>query len=393
MTNRQLFQSFVAPTSEAPLGFEVVRAEACYLYDEAGKAHLDLISGISVANIGHRHPKVVAAIKAQADAYLHTMVYGEHIQSPQVQLAQLLVDLLPANLNSVYFTNSGSEATEGAMKLAKRVTGRTEFVSFEKSYHGSTQGALSLMGGEYFKQAFRPLLPDTRHIRFNNLDDLQYITTATAAVFCETIKAEAGVIVIDTNYFKALRERCSEVGALLVLDEIQTGLGRSGKLFSFEHWNIIPDILLLGKALGAGLPLAAFIADKKLMQQLSYQPVLGHITTFGGNPLCCAASKAGIEVLLENKQWMDVCQRETLLRKGLVHPKIKAVRSFGFLMALELDSFDTCVKLMHAAMSKGVLIDWFLFAENCIRIAPPLCITEDEIQQAIEIILSCLDVC
>lgn len=393
MTNRQLFQSFVAPTSEAPLGFEVARAEACYLYDEAGKAHLDLISGISVANIGHRHPKVVAAIKAQADAYLHTMVYGEHIQSPQVQLAQLLVGLLPSKLNSVYFTNSGSEATEGAMKLAKRVTGRTEFVSFEKSYHGSTQGALSLMGGEYFKQAFRPLLPGTRHIRFNNLEDLQQITTATAAVFCETIKAEAGVLVIDSNYFKALRERCSEVGALLVLDEIQTGLGRSGKLFSFEHWNIIPDILLLGKALGAGLPLAAFIADKNLMQQLSYQPVLGHITTFGGNPLCCAASKAGIEVLLENKHWMDVCQRETLLRKGLVHPKIKAIRSFGFLAAMELDSFDTCVKLMHAAMAKGVLIDWFLFAENCIRIAPPLCISDAEIEQAIQIILTCLDVC
>ncbi len=393
MTNRQLFQSFVAPTSEAPLGFEVARAEACYLYDEAGKAHLDLISGISVANIGHRHPKVVAAIKAQADAYLHTMVYGEHIQSPQVQLAQLLVRLLPANLNSVYFTNSGSEATEGAMKLAKRVTGRTEFVSFEKSYHGSTQGALSLMGGEYFKQAFRPLLPDTRHIRFNNLEDLQQITTATAAVFCETIKAEAGVQVIDTNYFKALRERCSEVGALLVLDEIQTGLGRSGKLFSFEHWNIVPDILLLGKALGAGLPLAAFIADKNLMQQLSYQPVLGHITTFGGNPLCCAASKAGIEVLLENKHWMDVCQRETLLRKGLVHPKIKAIRSFGFLMAMELDSFDTCVKLMHAAMAKGVLVDWFLFAENCIRIAPPLCITEEELQHAITVLISCIDEC
>ncbi len=393
MTNRQLFQSFVAPTSEAPLGFEVARAEACYLYDEAGKAHLDLISGISVANIGHRHPKVVAAIKAQADAYLHTMVYGEHIQSPQVQLAQLLVRLLPANLNSVYFTNSGSEATEGAMKLAKRVTGRTEFVSFEKSYHGSTQGALSLMGGEYFKQAFRPLLPDTRHIRFNNLEDLQQITTATAAVFCETIKAEAGVQVIDANYFKALRERCSDVGALLVLDEIQTGLGRSGKLFSFEHWNIVPDILLLGKALGAGLPLAAFIADKNLMQQLSYQPVLGHITTFGGNPLCCAASKAGIEVLLENKHWMDVCQRETLLRKGLVHPKIKAIRSFGFLMAMELDSFDTCVKLMHAALAKGVLVDWFLFAENCIRIAPPLCITEEELQHAITVLISCIDEC
>jgi acetylornithine/succinyldiaminopimelate/putrescine aminotransferase len=310
MTNRQLFQSFVAPTSEAPLGFEVSKAEACYLYDAAGKPHIDLISGISVANIGHRHPRVVAAIKEQADAYLHTMVYGEHIQSPQVKFAELLVSVLPFNLNSVYFTNSGSEATEGAMKLAKRVTGRTEFISFEKAYHGSTQGALSLMGGEYFKQAFRPLLPNTRQIRFNNVDDLQYITEATAAVFCETIKAEAGVQVIDAAYFKALRQRCSEVGALLVLDEIQTGLGRSGKLFSFEHWNIVPDILLLGKALGAGLPLAAFIADKSLMHQLSYQPVLGHITTFGGNPLCCAAAKAGLEVLLENKEWMNVCERE-----------------------------------------------------------------------------------
>lgn len=393
MTNRQLFQSFVAPTSQAPLGFEVARAEACYLYDEAGKAHLDLISGISVANIGHRHPQVVTAIKEQADAYLHTMVYGEHIQSPQVKLAELLVGLLPENLNSVYFTNSGSEATEGAMKLAKRVTGRTEFVSFEKSYHGSTQGALSLMGGEYFKQAFRPLLPDTRQIRFNNFEDLQNITERTAAVFCETIKAEAGVYVIEREYFKALRRRCSEVGALLVLDEIQTGLGRTGKLFSFEHWNIVPDILLLGKALGAGLPLAAFIADKTLMHQLSYQPVLGHITTFGGNPLCCAAAKAGIEVLLENKDWMDVCERETLLRNKLVHPKIKSIRSFGFLMALELDSFESCVKLMNTAMSNGVLVDWFLFAENCIRIAPPLCITEDELNGAIHILLTSLDAC
>ncbi len=393
MTNRQLFQSFVAPTSQAPLGFEVARAEACYLYDEAGKAHLDLISGISVANIGHRHPKVVTAIKEQADAYLHTMVYGEHIQSPQVKLAELLVGLLPENLNSVYFTNSGSEATEGAMKLAKRVTGRTEFVSFEKAYHGSTQGALSLMGGEYFKQAFRPLLPDTRQIRFNNFEDLEHITERTAAVFCETIKAEAGVQIIDRAYFKALRNRCSEVGALLVLDEIQTGLGRTGKLFSFEHWNIVPDILLLGKALGAGLPLAAFIADKAFMHQLSYQPVLGHITTFGGNPLCCAAAKAGMEVLLENKQWMDVCHRETLLRTKLVHPKIKSIRSFGFLMALELDGFDTCVQLMNIAMSKGVLVDWFLFAENCIRIAPPLCITEDELNDAIHILLTSLDAC
>lgn len=393
MTNRQLFQSFVAPTSQAPLGFEVARAEACYLYDEDGKAHLDLISGISVANIGHRHPRVVAAIKTQADAYLHTMVYGEHIQSPQVKLAELLVGLLPENLNSVYFTNSGSEATEGAMKLAKRVTGRMEFVSFEKSYHGSTQGALSLMGGEYFKQAFRPLLPDTRQIRFNNFEDLQHITERTAAVFCETIKAEAGVYVIDREYFKALRMRCSEVGALLVLDEIQTGLGRTGKLFSFAHWDIVPDILLLGKALGAGLPLAAFIADKALMHQLSYQPVLGHITTFGGNPLCCAAAKAGIEVLLENKDWMDVCERETLLRTKLVHPKIKSLRSFGFLMAVELESFDNCVRLMHAAMEKGVLVDWFLFAENCIRIAPPLCISTSEIEQAMDVILTCLDEC
>jgi acetylornithine/succinyldiaminopimelate/putrescine aminotransferase len=390
MNVKSLFFKHVAPVSDLPLQLEVHHAEGLYVYDTNGKAYMDLISGISVSNLGHRHPKIIAAIKAQADQYLHTMVYGEHIQYPQVALANLLCAQLPASLNSVYFTNSGSEATEGAMKVAKRFTGRSEFIAFEKSYHGSTQGALSLNSEPYFKDAFRPLLPGVRFIAFNSTEQLQYITTQTAAVFVETVKVEAGVQLIDADYFKALRARCTETGTLLVLDEIQTGMGRTGKLFSFEHFQVVPDILLTGKAFGAGLPLAAFIADITIMQTLSFQPVLGHITTFGGNPLCCAAALAGLRILLEEPQWMQLEARSRIFIDRLKHEKIIALRNFGFLMALELADFATMKKTMDACIRRGILTDWFLFADNCLRIAPPLTITSEEIETACNELLAAL---
>ncbi len=391
MTIKELFFQHVAPTSDLPLQLEVQRAEACYIYDTNNKAYLDLISGISVGNLGHGHPNVRAAIHQQTDLYLHTMVYGEHIQQPQVQLAQMVCSLLPDKLNAVYFTNSGSEATEGAMKLAKRLSGRSEFIAFEKAYHGSTQGALSLNGSEYFKQAFRPLLPDVKHIPFNQIEALAHITTATAAVFVETVKVEAGVQCIDAVFFQKLRERCTETGALLILDEIQTGMGRSGKLFSFEHFGVVPDVLLLGKAFGAGLPLAAFIADKELLQQLSYQPVLGHITTFGGHPLSCAAALAGLKTLVSEIDLADIAKKEALFKARLQHKQIKAFRSFGFLMAIDLADFAAMRKVMNYCIEAGVLTDWFLFADNCLRISPPLIITTSEIENVCSILLKGLD--
>ena len=299
MNQRELFLRHVAQTSPTPLALEIVKAEGCILYDADGKEYLDLIGGISVANIGHRHPKVIEAIQKQLEAYLHIMVYGEFIETPQVQYAKLLTDHLPASLNSVYFTNSGTEATEGAMKLAKRVTGRTQIIAFNNSYHGSTQGALSVMGDEYWRNAFRPLLPDVLHLEYNSFESLNEITEQTACVIAETVQAEAGIIVPAKEWMQALRKKCTETGTLLILDEIQAGFGRTGKLWGFEHFDIVPDILLLGKALGGGMPLGAFIADKKLMDAFTNNPVLGHITTFGGHPVCCAAGMAAMKVLLE----------------------------------------------------------------------------------------------
>jgi acetylornithine/succinyldiaminopimelate/putrescine aminotransferase len=334
---------------------------------------------------------VVQAVQFQVQQYMHTMVYGEHVQQPQVALAALLTRVLPEKLNSVYFTNSGSEATEGAMKLAKRFTGRNEFISFQNSYHGSTQGALSLMDNTYFTNAYRPLLPHIKHLQFNHMADLELITTNTAAVFIELVKAENGVQIMDKNFATAIRQRCNDTATLLIIDEIQTGMGRTGKLFCFEHFNIQPDVLLLGKAFGGGLPLGAFIADKKLMNALSYEPVLGHITTFGGNPVCCAAAFASLNFLLKNESLMNVCSRETLIRKRLKHPLIKAVRTFGLLAAIELQDFSTMKKAMDLCLKNGVITDWFLFADNCLRIAPPLIISEQELNQAIDVILQSLD--
>jgi acetylornithine/succinyldiaminopimelate/putrescine aminotransferase len=391
MNQRELFLRHVAQTSAAPLALEIIKADCCTLFDVNGKEYIDLIGGISVANIGHRHPKVIGAIQKQLDAYLHIMVYGEFVEAPQVQYAQLLTEHLPSSLNSVYFTNSGTEATEGGMKLAKRVTGRTQIIAFNKSYHGSTQGALSVMGDEYWRNAFRPLLPDVLHLEYNSFDSIKEITEQTACVIAETVQAEAGIIVPAKEWLQALRKKCTDTGTLLILDEIQTGFGRTGKLWGFEHFDIVPDILLLGKALGGGMPLGAFIADKKLMDVFTDNPVLGHITTFGGHPVCCAAGIAAMKALLEEGWIETVLQKEKLFKSLLVHPKIKAVRSFGLWMAVEFDSFETNKKVIDACIPDGVLTDWFLFAPNCLRISPPLIISDEQIEKACGIIMKACD--
>jgi acetylornithine/N-succinyldiaminopimelate aminotransferase len=389
MNLRQLFLQHVAQTSTAPLALEIVKAEGCELIDASGKRYLDLIGGISVANVGHRHPKVTEAIKAQVDDYLHIMVYGELVQSPQVRYAKLLTTHLPASLNSVYFTNSGAEAVEGAMKLAKKITGRKEIIAFNRSYHGSTQGALSIIGDEYWRNAFRPLLPGVQHLDYNSFDDLDFITAQTACVIAETIQAEAGIIAPGEGWLKAMEERCRETGTLFILDEIQAGFGRTGKLWGFEHFDVVPDILLLGKALGGGMPLGAFVADKKRMDHFTDNPVLGHITTFGGHPVCCAAGMAAFSVLLEEE--FAVASKAILFKNLLVHPLIRSLHSFGLWMAVEFDSFETCKKIIDRCIENGLLTDWFLFASNSLRISPPLTISEEQIKKACAIIMAALD--
>jgi acetylornithine/N-succinyldiaminopimelate aminotransferase len=390
LNQRELFLRHVAQTSTAPLALEIVKAEDSRLYDAAGKEYTDLIGGISVANTGHRHPRVIGAIKEQLDAYLHVMVYGEFVEAPQVQYAQLLTDHLPSSLNSVYFTNSGAEAVEGAMKLAKRSTGRTDIIAFNRSYHGSTQGALSIIGDEYWRNAFRPLLPGVLHLDYNSFEALQEINEQTACVIAETVQAEAGMIVPSKEWMLALRKRCTETGALLILDEIQAGFGRTGKLWGFEHFDIVPDILLLGKALGGGMPLGAFIAGKKHMNELMSNPVLGHITTFGGHPVSCTAGMAAMKLLLE-EQWVEkVKTNEALLRSLLIHPGIKTVRSFGLWMAVEFDSFEANKQVIDKCIAAGVLTDWFLFAPECLRISPPLTISTDELRKAASVIVKAI---
>lgn len=388
MNQRELFLRHVAQTSPAPLALEIVKAEAARLYDAAGKEYIDLIGGISVANTGHRHPAVVKAIKEQLDAYLHIMVYGEFVETPQVRYAQLLTRHLPATLDSVYFTNSGAEAVEGAMKLAKRIMNRPGIIAFDHSYHGSTQGALSIMGSEYWRNAFRPLLPGVSHLKYGSFQALDEISTDTACVIAETVQAEAGVIPPSIEWMQALRQRCNETGTLLILDEIQTGFGRTGKLWGFENFGIVPDILLLGKALGGGMPLGAFISSRERMGTLMDAPVLGHITTFGGHPVSCAAGIAALTVLIGEGMMDKVKEKETLFRSLLVHPKIKEVHSYGLWLAVRFDSFETNKKIIDQCIEKGVLTDWFLFASDSLRISPPLVITEEEIRTACEVIMS-----
>ena len=391
MTQRQLFLAHVGQTSEAPLAIEIVKASGSSMWDINGKKYIDLIAGISVCNIGHCHPKVIKAIKKQVDNYMHIMVYGELIESPQVAYAKMLTDNLPASLNSVFYTASGSEATEGAMKLAKRFTARTQIISFKNSYHGSTQGALSIMGDEYWRNAFRPLLPDTIQLNYNSFDDLEKITERTACVIAETIQAEAGVLMPQNNWLQALRKRCHQMGTLLVLDEIQCAFGRNGTLFAFEQFNIVPDVLLLGKALGGGMPLGAFVANKKIMDSFTHNPVLGHINTFGGHPVSCAAGLAALNVLLHEKLMDTVKEKEELFQTLLHHPSIKAVRSCGLMLAIEFENFHYNKRVIDALIEQGIFTDWFLFAANCLRIVPPLVITNEEITIACNVIISVLN--
>ncbi len=391
LTLRQLFLANNAQTTDFPLLLEFERAEGVYMYDKAGKAYLDLISGIGVSNLGHSNPYVINAIKEQLDKYMHLMVYGEYVQTPQVKFAEKLVSLLPANLSSVYFVNSGAEAVEGALKLAKRYTGRSQVVACHNSYHGSTQGALSVMGNEEYKQAYRPLLPGINFIRFNHIDDLPLIKEETACVIIETVQGEAGIRVPDKSYLQALRKRCTETGTLLILDEIQAALGRTSKLFAFEHFDIVPDILLLAKALGGGMPVGAFISSNEIMGALKENPILGHITTFGGHPVCCAAGLAALEVLLNENLTASVDAKSKLFHQLLVHPLIKEVRGKGLMLAVELESFEFNKKVIDRCIENGIVVDWFLHCSNSMRIAPPLIITEDEIRKACEVILEAIN--
>ena len=391
MNERELFLKHIAQTSPSPLAFEIAKAEGCLLYDVNGKEYIDLIGGISVANIGHRHPKVIEAIKKQLDAYMHVMVYGEFIESPQVQYARLLTDHLPPSLNSVYFTNSGAEAIEGSMKLAKRVTGRTQIIAFKNSYHGSTQGALSIIGDEYWRNAFRPLLPDVLHLEYNSFESLTEISERTACVIAETVQAEAGIIVPSKEWMQSLRKKCTETGTFLILDEIQAAFGRTGKLWGFENFDIVPDAVVLGKALGGGMPLGAFIADKKMMDSFTENPVLGHITTFGGHPVCCAAGMAAMKVLLDENIIETVKKKEELLGSILVHQKIRKVRSFGLWMSIEFDSFEVNKKIIDRCIQNGLIIDWFLFAPKCLRISPPLIISSGQVEKAVKELKAAID--
>jgi acetylornithine/N-succinyldiaminopimelate aminotransferase len=391
ITLRQLFLNHNAQTTHFPLLLEFERAKGVYLYDKEDKPYLDLISGIGVSNIGHSHPKVIDAIKEQAEKYMHLMVYGEYVQAPQVKFAEKLASLLPPQLQSTYFVNSGAEAVEGALKLAKRYTGRANIIACKNSYHGSTHGALSVMGNEEYKQAYRPLLPGIQFIEFNNPVDLDLINTKTACVLIETIQGEAGIQVPDVAYMQALRARCTQTGTLLILDEIQVAMGRTGKMFAFEHFGIVPDILVMAKALGGGMPIGAFISSAEIMGSLRENPMLGHITTFGGHPVCCAAGLAGLEVLLDEQLIEQVAQKETLMRDLLIHPAIRETRGKGLIMTIELESFEFNKQVIDRCIEHGVITDWFLHCSNSMRIAPPLIITEAEIRQACAVILEALD--
>ena len=396
ITHRELFLKNVAQTSDFPLALEFERAEGIYMYDKSGKGYIDLISGIGVSNVGHRHPKVTEAIHNQVDKYLHLMVYGEYVQSPQVLLAEALCKTLELSagnnpvLDNVYFTNSGTEALEGAMKLAKRYTGRQEIISCFNAYHGATQGALSLSGSENFKRNFRPLLPEIKHINHGNFDDIQKITCRTAAVIIEVIGGEAGVRVPNKEYFIELRKQCDLTGTLLIIDEIQTGFGRTGTFWAFEQFGFYPDVLLCAKGMGGGMPIGAFIANHKVMGVFKNNPILGHITTFGGHPVSCAASLATLNVILEDNLLEKVKSKAQIFRELLVHEKIKEVRNQGLMMAVEFEDFDNLKPIIDRAILKGVITDWFLFCDNSMRIAPPLIITEEEIKMACETILAAI---
>lgn len=389
--SRDTFLNHLAQTTDSPALITVTYAEGIYIYDTDNKQYTDLISGISVTNIGHRNPVVVQAIKDQLDKHLHVMVFGEYIQSISNMLAKKVVSLLPANLNCCYFVNSGTEANEGALKLAKRYTGRHGIVSCRKSYHGSTHGSMSVSGNEVKKQAFRPLLPDVSFMDFNSIEDLDLITDKTACVIIETIQGDAGVRIPSKAYMKALRKRCDETGALLILDEIQCGMGRSGTLFAFEQFDIVPDILTIAKAFGGGLPIGAFISEKSIMASLTHDPMLGHITTFGGNPVCCAAALATLKVIEDEKLLEQVEEKGKLFEKLLHHPKIKEVRRIGLMFAIDFESAEIVNRIVLKAKELGVICYWFLSHPYSFRIAPPLTITRKQIEESCETILKAID--
>jgi len=391
MNNRQLFLSHLAQTTDFPLMIEVEKAAGIYLYGPSGEKYIDLIAGIGVSNVGHRHPKVLEAIHQQLDKYLHLMVYGEYVQSPQTLLAKALTATLPSHLDNVYLVNSGSEAIEGALKLAKRYTGKAKLISCVDAYHGSSAGSLSVGGNEIFKRAYRPLLPGISHIHYGSFSDLEKIDSDTAAVVIETIQGEAGIRVACTSYFKALRQRCTETGTLLILDEIQAGFGRTGKFWAFEHFDIIPDIVVSAKGMGGGMPIGAFIANKEVMGVFKNNPLLGHITTFGGHPVSAAASLATIQILQEENLIDQVEAKANLFKSLLIHPKIKAIRNKGLMMAVEFESFEVLKPIIDKAIELGVITDWFLFCDDSMRIAPPLIISEPEIREACRVILQAID--
>jgi acetylornithine/N-succinyldiaminopimelate aminotransferase len=391
LSSRQLFLQYIGQTSDTPLMLEIDRAEGIWLFSADGRKFADLISGVSVSNIGHRNPDVIQAIKKQLDKHMHLMVYGEYIQAPQVKLAKLLAENLPSGLNCTYFVNSGSEAIEGAMKLAKRFTGRPEIIAFWNAYHGSSQGALSVLGGEEYKNSFRPLLPAITFLEFNNFPDLDKINKGTACVIIEPIQGEAGVRLPHEDFLEALREKCTETGALLIFDEIQVGFGRTGTLFSFQDWGVEPDILVLAKSLGGGLPLGAFISSRETLSAFKTKPVLGHITTFGGHPVSCAAGLASLEVLLKGNIIEQVRKKEQLFREKLVHPLIKEIRGRGLLMAAEMGDKEIVKRVVHKGLEKGIVLDDFLFCDTAFRISPPLTITREEIMEVCGMLIETLE--
>ena len=386
ISNRELFLKNTAQTSNSPRLLEIERAEGVYLYGPNGEKYMDLVSGFNVSNIGHRHPKVLEAIQDQLNRFMHVTVYGEFVQAPQVQLATELLEVLPNSFQSVYFTNSGAEAVEGSMKIAKKYTGRRQIIAAKHAYHGSTQGALSLIGNDEYRAAYAPLLPEISFIEFNNIDDLANITENTAAVIVEAVQGEAGVRVPSKEYMQALRQKCTETGTLLIFDEIQTGFGRTGKLFAFEHFEIIPDILMLAKGIGGGMPLGAFVAPKEIMDVIKDNPMLGHITTFGGHPVSCAAARASLKVIQEENLVQDVERKAKLFRSELNIPQIKEIRGLGLMMCLQLENFDQVYQVSNYCASQGLIIDWYLHCETALRIAPPLTISDQQIIESCKII-------
>ncbi|MBF6611008.1 MAG: aspartate aminotransferase family protein [Chryseobacterium sp.] len=385
------FFAYQAQTTQFAAGFEVAKAQGSYIYGTDGKKYLDFVAGVSANTLGHSHPKIISAIKEQADKYLHVMVYGEYAQEMPVKLCQLLAENTRQPLEVTYLVNSGAEAIDGALKLAKRYTGREEIISFKNSYHGNTHGALSVSGNEYHKNAFRPLLPLVNFIEFNGEEDLQKITEKTAAVIMETIQGAAGFVLPDNSYIQKLKKRCEDTGALLILDEIQPGFGRTGKLFAFEHYGIVPDILVMGKGMGGGVPVGAFMSSRKIMETLSHSPKLGHITTFGGNPLIAAASHATLKEVLSSGLMNEISKKEQLFRELLVHPKIKKINGKGLMLAVDLGSPDYTLQVAKDCMDKGLIVFWQLYRNEYLRISPPLTISEEEIREGCRILLDVLN--